>query len=104
MKTATENKELNKLQKLCETVNRRYSSGLNDDDQVGAMFRYEAKIKDKARVIIGYDKYKALSVTELKTLKKEAEIQTDKKGNRFFEFNITNNGMYLGRYKCNLPL
>tara|TARA_R110002020_G_scaffold144907_1_gene318101 strand:- start:1725 stop:2039 length:315 start_codon:yes stop_codon:yes gene_type:complete len=104
MQTTTQSKQLSKLQRLCETVNRRYSSGLNDDDQVGAMFRYEEKIKDEARVIIGYDKYKALSVSQLKELKKDAETQTHKNGTKFFEFNITNNGMYLGRYKCNLPL
>ena len=104
MKTATENKELSKLKRLCETVNRRYSSGLNDDDQVRRMFDYESKVKDKARVIIGYDTYKALSTAELKELKKDAEILEHRSGVKYFEFNLMNNGICLGRYKCNLPI
>ena len=99
----SENKNLKKLQSLCDTVNRRYASGLNDDDQVNRMFTFEDKIKD-ARVIIGDDTYKAISTEELQELKKEAKILTHDNGKQYFEFNLTKNGMYLGRYKCNLPI
>jgi hypothetical protein len=101
--TISENKNLTKLQSLCDTVNRRYASGLNDDDQVNRMFTFEDKIKD-ARVIIGYDTYKAISIENLNELKKEAEMLTYKNGKQYFEFILTKNGMYLGRYKCNLPI
>ena len=104
MKTLQNTPELNKLQKLCEIVNSRYASGLNDDDQVRNLFNYEKKIKDKARVIIGYDKYKALSISELKELKKNNQIKEDRHNTKYFEFSIVKNGMYLGRYKCNLPI
>ncbi len=103
MTTTTKKSNLEKLQSLCDTVNRRYSSGLNDDDQINRLFTFESKIDD-AKVIIGFDKYRALSVIELKKLKKENEVQKYPNGKEFFEFNIVKNGMYLGRYKCNLPI
>ena len=50
---------LEKLEKLCEIVNNRYLSGLNDDDQVRAMFKF-AKEHPDVKVLIGYDHYKAI--------------------------------------------
>lgn len=56
---------LKKLQRLCDTVNRRYQRGLNDDDAVGAMFKFAKTITD-AQVIIGFDDYQAISIEEVK--------------------------------------
>lgn len=56
---------LKRLQCLCDAVNSRYQRGLNDDDQVRNMFKFEKSIKD-AQVIIGYEDYQALSTEEIK--------------------------------------
>ena len=47
-----------KLESLCDIVNKRYAKGLNDDDQVKKMFDYKNK-HSKLDIIVGYDTYKA---------------------------------------------
>jgi hypothetical protein len=51
---------LEKLQILCNAVNKRYAKGLNDDDQVAKMFKFASSQND-AVVVIGYDDYQAIS-------------------------------------------
>lgn len=94
-------KNLSKLQTLCDKVNKRYSSGQNDDDQVSAMFKFEKSVKD-VRVIIGYDTYQAESVEELERFLKEEKPEIisekcDASGTEHQYFKIRN-------YKCNLPI
>ena len=81
---------LNKLQKLCDIVNNRNSKGLNDDDQVARMYKFEKSISD-ARVIIGWDDYQAMSIEDLKKEFKKSKKISDK------EF-------FIGQYKCILPI
>ena len=54
------NKNLSKLKKLCEAVNRRYLRGLNDDDQVQALFKFYEGAKG-VYIIVGYDNYNAIN-------------------------------------------
>lgn len=56
--------KLNKLQALCDASNKRYSAGLNDDDQTRAVFDY-AKKNTSVCVIIGYDSYNAVPAEEV---------------------------------------
>ena len=87
-------KHLKQLQMLCHKVNRRYAKGLNDDDQVAAMFKFEKSISD-CRVIIGWDDYQAMTIEQLEEEYKTAkEITPD-------EFYITKNHR---QYKCRLPI
>jgi hypothetical protein len=81
---------LNKLQKLCDIVNNRNSKGLNDDDQVARMYKFEKSISD-ARVIIGWDDYQAMSIEDLKK-----EFKKSKK--------ISEKEFFIGQYKCILPI
>lgn len=64
---ATENKNFLKLQKLCAAVNKRYSEGRNDDDQVSALFKFAPTIKD-AFILITFDTYEAVNEVEKETL------------------------------------
>lgn len=57
-------KNLSKLSKLCEIVNKRYAKGLNDDDQVSAMYKFADSVTDVV-VAIGWDKYYAYDLAEL---------------------------------------
>jgi len=85
---------LERLQKLCNIVNRRYASEQNDDDQVAHMYKFEKSVSD-VRVIIGWDDYQAMSVEQL-----EEEFKTSKE--------ITKDEFYVikdhKRYKCILPI
>lgn len=47
-----------KLEELCNIVNKRYAKGLNDDDQVKKMFDYKNK-HFELDIIVGFDTYKA---------------------------------------------
>lgn len=47
-----------RLEQLCEVVNKRYAKGLNDDDQVKKMLDYRDK-HPELDIIVGYDTYKA---------------------------------------------
>lgn len=49
-----------KLQKLCAAVNRRYSAGRNDDDQVNALFKFAPTVKD-AFILITFNTYEAVN-------------------------------------------
>lgn len=57
-------KKLNKLQALCDASNKKYSAGLNDDDQTRAVFDY-AKKNTSVCVVIGYDSYNAVPAEEV---------------------------------------
>ena len=57
-------KKLNKLQALCDASNKRYSAGLNDDDQTRAIFYYTKK-NTSVCVLIGYDTYNAIPAEEV---------------------------------------
>jgi hypothetical protein len=50
---------LQKLQRLCDIVNKRYKNELNDDDQVKRMFEFREKHTDELQIIIGWDTYNA---------------------------------------------
>jgi hypothetical protein len=62
---------LNKLKNLCYKVNARYKLGLNDDDQVSAMFKFYKTIDD-CIILIGYDTYEAISRADFLEKIKEA--------------------------------
>ena len=47
-----------KLEKLCDIVNKRYAKGLNDDDQVKRMFDYKNK-HPELDIIVGFSTYTA---------------------------------------------
>lgn len=80
--------DLNKLSNLCEICNSRYARGLNDDDQVRAMFDY-ANISPDLCVLIGWDKYKAATVQQIE----EAQnTKQDENGDKIV-------WMYGGRYR-----
>jgi hypothetical protein len=73
---------LNKLQQLCNNVNRRYQAGLNDDDQVKALFDY-AKKNHCVCVVVGYDDYNGITAYEVLQMYKsepEAEVIHEKNG------------------------
>lgn len=76
--TSTKITPLERLQTLCKKVNTRYAAGLNDDDQVRAMFDYSKKHPELA-VLIGYDKYQAITQEQLKEYAKTAE-QDERRG------------------------
>lgn len=85
---ATATTPLQKLQTLCSKVNSRYSAGLNDDDQVKAMFEYQKK-HPELHVIIGYDKYQAITQEQLKEYAKAAqedESRTKESGKKWVKF------------------
>ncbi len=72
-------KKLNKLQSLCDASNKRYSAGLNDDDQIRALFNYSKK-NTSVCVIIGYDSYNAVPAEEVVAFYKqnpETEIRIE---------------------------
>lgn len=56
---------LQKLKLLAHRCNECYNSGLNDDDQVKAMFDFSKSIID-AFIVVGYDSYGAISLEQLK--------------------------------------
>lgn len=71
---------LKKLQSLCDISNRKYAAGLNDDDQVRAIFLYTQK-NPSVCVLIGYDNYSAIKAEEVIKFCKEnpeTEIKTEK--------------------------
>jgi putative cell wall-binding protein len=73
---------LKKLQSLCDTTNRRYHSGQNDDDQVRALFNYANK-NTSVCVVIGYDSYNAITAEEIIKFYKENPGTEIKKENDF---------------------
>lgn len=73
---------LKKLQSLCDTTNRRYQAGQNDDDQVRALFNY-AKKNPSVCVVIGYDSYNAIKAEEIIKFYKENPGTEIKKENDF---------------------
>lgn len=73
-------KTLKKLQSLCDASNRKYDAGLNDDDQIRALFNYSKK-NTSVCVLIGYDSYNAVPAEEVIKFYKEnpdAEIKIEK--------------------------
>lgn len=85
---ATATTPIQKLQTLCSKVNTRYAAGLNDDDQVKAMFDYQKKHPELI-VIIGYDKYQAITKEQLKEYAKTAqedESRTKESGSKYIKF------------------
>lgn len=71
---------LKKLQALCDASNRKYAAGLNDDDQIRALFEYTKK-NTSVCVVIGYDNYNAITAEEVIKFYKEnpeAEIKIEK--------------------------
>lgn len=70
--------DLTKLANLCEKCNARYARGLNDDDQVRAMFDY-ANISPDLCLLIGWDKYKAATVQQVQ---QSENVTQDEKGNK----------------------
>lgn len=64
---------IQRLQTLCDKSNSRYAAGLNDDDQVKAMFDYQKKHPELV-VGIGYDTYTALTIEQVKKYAETAEI------------------------------
>lgn len=89
-------KNLAKLQNLCNAVNRRYESGLNDDDQVKRMFDFEKQTNDVC-VIIGYDKYHAISMEELKTIYSDKSRILSEDENTFSFYYLENTGQFKAR-------
>lgn len=84
----TQTTPLQKLQSLCDKSNRRYAAGLNDDDQVKAMFDYQKKHPELI-VLIGYDKYQAITREQLKEYAKTAqedERRTKESGQKWIKF------------------
>lgn len=86
--TAPRRSNCQKLQSLCDTVNKRYAKGQNDDDQVSAMFKFSRSIKD-AFVLIGYDDYNA--ITE--------EQKDDYIKNSFISLSEDDEAVYYNTYK-----
>ena len=73
-------KTLKKLQSLCDASNRKYDAGLNDDDQIRALFNYTNK-NTSVCVLIGYDSYNAVPAEEVIKFCKQnpdAEIKIEK--------------------------
>ena len=71
---------LKKLQSLCDASNRKYNAGLNDDDQIRALFNY-TKENTNVCVVIGYDSYNAITAEDVIKFYKEnpeAEINIEK--------------------------
>lgn len=75
------NKNLSKLKNLCEAVNRRYLIGLNDDDQVQALFKFYEGAKG-VYIIVGYDKYEAINEEQKEDYVKKYLISTQETENR----------------------
>ena len=88
MQTVTKT-PLQKLQELCDKCNRRYLAGLNDDDQVKAMFDYQKKHPELI-VGIGYNTYTALTTEQVKKYASESskidEERTRQIGNVWIKF------------------
>lgn len=61
----TPEQKLQRLNTLTDIVNKRYKKGLNDDDQVAAMFKYIDK-NPEVTVIIGWDTYTPTLVKDVK--------------------------------------
>lgn len=61
----TPEQKLQRLTTLTDIVNKRYKKGLNDDDQVAAMFKYIDK-NPEVTVIIGWDTYTPTLLTNVK--------------------------------------
>lgn len=57
--------KLQRLTKLTDVVNKRYKKGLNDDDQVAAMFKYIDN-NPEVTVIIGWDTYTPILTKDVK--------------------------------------
>ena len=75
------NKNLSKLKNLCEAVNRRYLRGLNDDDQVQALFKFYKGAKG-VYIIVGYDSYDAINEEQKEDYIKNNLISTQETENR----------------------
>lgn len=87
MQTVTKT-PLQKLQELCDKCNRRYLAGLNDDDQVKAMFDYQKKHPELI-IGIGYDTYTALTTEQVKKYAESSSIDTERtkqSGNLWIKF------------------
>lgn len=75
------NKDLVILKNLCQSVNKRYLNGLNDDDQVNALFNFYKGIKG-VYIIVGYDNYNIINEEQKEDYIKNHLISTQETENR----------------------
>ena len=74
-------KNLRILKNLCEAVNKRYLKGLNDDDQVHALFNFYKGVKG-VYIIVGYVNYNAINEEQKEDYVKNHLISTQETENR----------------------
>ena len=75
------NKDLIILKNICQSINRRYLNGLNDDNQVHALFNFYKGIKG-VYIIVSYDDYNVINEEQKKDFIKNHLISTHVTDNR----------------------
>ena len=75
------NKDLITLKNICELVNKRYSNGLNDDDQIHALFNFYKGAKG-VYIIVGSDNYNAINEEQKEDYVKNHLISKQETENR----------------------
>ena len=63
------------LKNLCQSINKRYLNGLNDDDQINTLFNFYKGIKG-VYIIVGYDNYNVINEEQKKDFIKNHLIST----------------------------
>ena len=74
-------KNLITLKNLCQSVNKRHLNGLNDDDQVHALFNFYKGAKG-VYIIVAYDNYEAINEEQKEDYIKNHLISTQETENR----------------------
>ena len=74
-------KDLIILKKICQSVNKRHLNGLNDDDQVHALFNFYKGAKG-VYLIVDYENYEAITEEQKEDYIKNHLISTQETENR----------------------
>ena len=69
------------LKNLCQSVNKRHLNGLNDDDQVHALFNFYKGAKG-VYIIVAYDNYEAINEEQKEDYIKNHLLSTQETENR----------------------
>ena len=81
---------------LCSAVNSRFSKGLNDDNQVSAMINFADKHKEFV-LLIGYDTYDCVELSELNKITREIESEKIEDNNKYIRFYHRDGGKFTAR-------